>query len=373
MDMLRPFFLEREFAKYEFAVEHLLSPSDCETLSLKSLLLFADAEMRDLWDNLKLGYTESQGHPLLREEITKLYRTISPGHILGVVPEEGIFITMMMLLKPTDHVIVACPGYQPLYEVARAQGCEITPWYPQENTGWKFDLDVLESLLREATKLIVVNFPHNPTGALMSRKEFERLMDIARQRDIIIFSDEMYRFLEYNDHDRLEGACDIYENAISLGGMSKAFSLPGLRIGWLATKNRAILDTLAHAKDYTTICASAPSEILATIALRVKEFIIERNLTIIRRNLALFRNFVEMKHPDIFSLAVPQAGSVAFPRFLPDIPITELCEDLVKEKGVMLLSGGVYEYPGNHFRVGLGRKNFPQALAVFDEYVRELG
>lgn len=366
---IAPFQLERYFAQYEFSTPYLLSSSDCEPLTLGELLAQGDAESLELWRVLSLGYTESQGHPLLRAEIAKLYSRTSPDDILVVTPEEGIFIAMNVLLERGDHVIVTYPGYQSLYELARYIGCEVTPWTPDKCGMWRFTLDRLESSLRPHTRLIVVNFPHNPTGANLASSQFHDLLNLARERDIAVFSDEMYRLLEHDHSARLETACDVYENAVSLSGMSKAFALAGLRIGWLATRNQAFLNDFAVFKDYTTICSSTPSEILALMALRARDTIIARNLGIIRHNLRELGCFFA-RYPDVFEWLRPEAGTVAFPALRPPLQIAEFCRGLIEKKQTMLLPGDVYNFPGNHFRVGFGRRSLPQALTRLEEYVQ---
>ncbi len=368
---IQPFKLERFFAKYEFTVPFLLCCSDCEALSQKELLKSADKDSLKMWKNLKLGYTESLGHPVLREEVSALYKTLSPEHILVVTPEEGIYIVMNTILQEGDHVITTFPGYQSLYEIAHSLNCKVSRWCPEDKQGsWFFDINTLQSLIEDNTRLVVINFPHNPTGATLDLQKFKRLIDLIREKSIILFSDEMYRFLEYDKEDRLISACDMYDNAVSLFGMSKSFALAGLRIGWLATKNVDLYQQCALYKDYTTICSSAPSEILAIMALRVKENIIERNLTIIKNNLMLLDDFFQ-DYSELFTWNRPKAGPIAFPKLNAEVNIEDFCLDLIEKKGVLLLPSNLYDYEGNNFRIGFARKNMPQALDKLKEYIRE--
>jgi len=366
---IAPFKLERTFARYEFSAPYLLSCSDCEPLTLRELLAMADEEALKNWEGLSLGYTESQGSPLLREEISHLYSNIQPEEVLILAPEEGIFVAMHALLKAGDHVISTFPGYQSLYEVAVSLGCEVTRWLPREEGGrWIFDVDAVEGAMRPNTRLIVINFPHNPTGGTIPVADLRRLIGMARRSGAYLFSDEMYRLLELDEEDRLPPACDLYENAVSLSGLSKGFALAGLRIGWLATRNHEAMNRMMEWKDYTTICSSAPSETLALIALRAREAIIARNLSIIRANLAILDDFFS-RRPQTFAWSRPRAGSIAFPRLLTRQNIGHLSADLVEKEGVMLLPGDVFDYPGNYFRVGLGRRDLPQVLARFEHYL----
>src|SRR6056297_514883 len=366
---IKDFKLERYFARYEFSTPYLLSSSDCEPLSLNELLSIADNDSLKRWNNLKLGYTESQGHPVLREEVAGLYQTIQSKDVLITAPEEGIFIAMNCFVKKGDHVITTYPGYQSLYEVANAIGCEVSPWTPREENGFFFDIQDLKKLVRDDTRLIVINFPHNPTGATIKEDELKEIINLAKSKDIIIFSDEMYRFLEYEDTDKTTSACDLYENAISLFGMSKSFALAGLRIGWLVTRNSNLLNKFLAFKDYTTICSSAPSEILAIIAIRAKEKIIQRNLEIIKNNLEqLDQFFAQFNH--FFEWNKPKAGPIAFPKLKSDMDVNHFCVDLVEKKGVMLLPSSVYDFQGNNFRIGFARKKMKDALNVFGEYLK---
>ena len=230
-----------------------------------------------------------------------------------VVPEEGIYIALNSILQAGDHVICTFPGYQSLYEVAQGLGCQVTRWEPEEQHGWRFDPDFLEKNIRPNTRLVIVNFPHNPTGSYPSIEDYQKIVDLARKNDLYLFSDEMYRFLEYDPALKLPSACEVYEKAVSLFGMSKTFGMAGARIGWLVTKDAGLYQKMAAFKDYTTICSSAPSEILSIIALRSKEVIIGRHLARIKRNLALLDAFFE-EFGDRFAWVKPKAGTIAFPR-----------------------------------------------------------
>ncbi|MBN1890212.1 MAG: aminotransferase class I/II-fold pyridoxal phosphate-dependent enzyme [Thermoflexales bacterium] len=359
---INPFKLERYFARYEFNVKYLLSPSDCESMPMSELLQMADPASLSLWNELRLGYTESPGHPLLRAEAACLYQTIDADHVMIAAPEEAIFIAMHTLLKPGDHIVSVFPAYQSLYEIARAIGCEVTPWtFELGPSGWRLDLDHLEGLLTDHTRLLVLNFPHNPTGYLPSRSELDSIVEAARKRGLYIFCDEMYRFLEYDPARRLPAMCDLYEKGISLSGLSKSFALPGLRLGWLATQERALLERWLTFKDYTTICHSAPSEILGIMALRAKEGIVARNLGIIQGNLKIAERFFA-EHADWLAWIEPQAGPITFPRWTGDISVEQFCQAVLEQQSVMIVPGSLFDFPGNHFRLGLGRKNLGEAL-----------
>jgi len=364
---LPAFKLERFFAKYEFNTEFLLCSSDCEAMSIADLLEFepdAAQKFQQVW----LGYTESQGSPALQREISKLYETIQPEDILvHTGAEEAIFIFMNSMFQNGDHVIVHLPGYQSLAEVARGAGCDVSPWLAREENNWALDLDELRHLARSNTKAIVINTPHNPTGYLMSRADYEAVHNFAQEKNLLLFSDEVYRESEYDAAERLPAACDLGEHAISLGVTSKTYGLAGLRIGWIATKNKKIYDNMASLKDYTTICNSAPSEFLAEVGMRNRQKLVQRNLDIIKHNLMVIDNLFA-HHTNLFSWVRPKAGSMGFPRLLKG-NIEDFCDDLVLKAGVLLLPGSMYDDSHNHFRLGLGRKNLPQAVERLEDYL----
>jgi aspartate/methionine/tyrosine aminotransferase len=368
---LHPFKLERYFAKYEFKVRFLLSSSDCESLSMTELVQMATPESLELWQELKLGYTESPGHPLLRAEVAKLYDHIAPDNVIIAAPEEAIFIAMQTLLTPNDHVIAVSPAYQSLYEVARSIGSLVTPWKLELSTnGWHLDLNQLERNLTDRTRMLILNFPHNPTGHTLSRREFDSVVELARKHGLYIFSDEMYRLLEDDPAIRVPSVCDVYEKGISLSGLSKSFALPGLRIGWMATQDNTLVGRWLTFKDYTTICNSAPSEILGIIALQNKGQILQRNLDIIRENIVIADRFFT-EHGNGFSWICPKAGSVAFPQWLGDRTVEQFCQDILDKQGVMIVPGSMFDFFGNHFRIGLGRKNFGEAIGVVNAYLKD--
>jgi aspartate/methionine/tyrosine aminotransferase len=367
---IKDFKLERFFAKYEFTAPYLLCTSDCESITVEDLFQL-DANAEKDFKNLRLNYTESLGNPVLREEISNLYNNTSPEYVMVCAgAEEGIFIFMNVLLNPGDHMIVQFPAYQSLYEIANTIGCQVSEWCMDADNNWELDLDFLNKTITPKTKAIVINFPNNPTGYTISREKLNQIVEIAREHDICIFSDEVYRFLEYNEKDRLPCMCDIYDKGVSLGVMSKSFGLAGLRIGWMVTKDKTLFNRMASFKDFTTICSSGPSEFLTILALRHKDFILERNLGIIHSNLQLLEPFFD-RYSDRFRWIRPKAGPLAFPELLFTDDAEAFCLDLVEKKGVLLAPGNIFNYDNNHMRIGFGRKNMPEALARLEEYLEK--
>ena len=361
------FRLERYFAAHEFTAPYLLCCSDCESMTIDELLRF-DPYARERFLALRLGYTESAGSGALREAVASLYRHNNPQYILvHAGAEEAIFNFMHVALEPGDHVIVHSPHYQSLGEIARSIGSEVTEWIGDAGRAWSLDLDFLKDRLTEKTRVVVVNFPHNPTGFLPDASFMFELSRLSEAYGFIVFSDEVYRGLEYAPTRRLPAFMDLNKHGVSLGVMSKTYGLPGLRIGWIATRNKHLYRKMAAFKDYTTICNSAPGEFLATLALTHGDAIAHRNLEIIRFNLKLLSAFFGERE-DIFAWREPLAGPIAFPGYRGDGGVDLLCSDLVERVGVLLAPGSLFSAGHDCFRIGFGRRNMPECLERLAHY-----
>jgi aspartate/methionine/tyrosine aminotransferase len=373
---IKSFYTERFFAVHEFTAPHILCASDCESLTVDELLQLAGpAASWESLGKLRLGYTESQGSPPLREQIANLYRGIQADQVIGpIAPVEGIFLTMHALLKPGDEVVVLMPCYDSLINVVEYLGCRVARWSlteadepPDGPGGWQLDLDELAQLVTSRTRLVIVNFPHNPTGYLLSHDEWRAVVRIVERAGAWLFSDEMYRGLEYDPSARLSSGCDLYERAITLAGLSKTYGLPGLRVGWLALQDVSLRDQILGWKDYTTICASAPSEVLAQIALQVADKLAERNRGIVQGNLAVAEPFFS-RWQTVFRWNRPRAGSVALVG-LRGRSARDFNDKLVTEQGVLLLPSVGLGFGDGHVRFGFGRLNFADNLEQLDRYL----
>lgn len=363
------FKLEEFWKKYEFSAPYLLCPSDAESWLLKDILAMADTESKDLWDNLCLGYTESPGLPILRKEIAKLYDSLECEHIFTTAgAEEGIYCAMQALLSSGDHIVVVSPSYQSLETLPQVLGANITFIHLQSSNNWKLEFEALQSAWRSDTKLLILVCPHNPTGILVKRDVYEKMIALARSTSAHIFCDEVYRFLELDESQRLPAMADGYEKGISLNVMTKSFGLAGLRIGWLASKDTEFLEKANSYKMYTSICNSAPSEILALIALRAKDRILARNRAILLRNVKLLDEFVQ-RHSTSIKWVRPESGTIAFLELLLPVPIDQFTEELVEKTGVLIMPSAIFDFPGNFFRIGFGRNNMPDVLNRFEEFL----
>ena len=356
-----PFALERYFAEHEFSCKISACSSDTEAISLNDVLALMDAETRRLWDEQSLGYTEVKGHPAMLALLAEAYG-LEPHCFQEVAPQEGILLAYAALLEPGDGVVCTAPGYQSFHTCAEQAGGAVTFW--RCNADARFDVDDLVKAC-DATphlKVVSVNFPHNPTGALPSSEEWARIVSLCAERDVYLFADEIYRGLGPRT---LESAATVYEKGISLGGLSKSMGMPGVRIGWLATRDVRFLRRVAELRDYTTICSSAPSQILAVAALQQRDHLWHRANAYVDAG----RRAVEAvlaRHADVLSWgAGPAAGPVGWVR-LHRGSASQYAEALVRsDEGIMLLPSTVFNAGDGHVRVGFGREASPAAMAAW--------
>jgi aspartate/methionine/tyrosine aminotransferase len=365
---ITPFRIEEYMGKHEFSARYLLSSSDAESVTIEEILSL-EPGAHDAFLKHWCGYTESPGAPWLREVLAAIYMTIHADQLVVVsAAEEAIFLFYHALLTPQDHAIVETPCYESALTLPKSAGASVSEWRRKPENEWAHDFAALEALIRPNTRALYINTPHNPTGLLMPPEIFRRVLELAAKHNIYVFSDEVYRELEHDPAMRLPAACDLYDRAISLASVSKSYGLPGLRLAWLASHDKEFLQKVISLKHYTTICASAPSEFLTALAFRHRQKFIERNLQIVLRNLPLLTAFFAC-HSNIFEWTPPNAGTIGFARFKPQQDVHDWCENLVREAGVLLLPGTVYDEP-RHIRFGYGRKNMPESLAQFDAHLK---
>jgi aspartate/methionine/tyrosine aminotransferase len=370
--VLPDFRLETYFSQWEFAARYHLCASDMQSMSISELLQLAGQD-EDVFAALHLGYTETFGAPNLRESIANTYDEVNANQVLTFAgAEEGIFIAMQVLLTENDHAIVITPNYQAA-ETIPGSICAVTGIALDAEQNWSLDLDALLAAVQKNTKLISINFPHNPTGKVLGRAVFDELVQIARERGIYLFSDEVYRLLERTQEIRLPAVADVYERGLSLNVMSKAYGLPGLRIGWIATQDSDLLSKMERAKHYLSICNSGPSEFLATAALSCGDNILRRNHRIIGENLTLLNDFFAGR-TDLFDWSVPDGGCIGYPRYKGADGVENFCRDLVENVGVLLLPASVYQSeltttPDDRFRIGFGRFGMHESLSVLQNYL----
>lgn len=314
MTALPDFKLEAHFSRWEFKARYHMTASDAESLSLRDLLAMATPAEREAFEGLWLGYTETFGAPDLRAAIAGTYERRAAGDILCFAgASEGIFAANTVLLDRDSHAIVVTPNYQS-HETLPLAICMATGVPLDPDDDWSLDIDRVAAAVRPNTRLVAINFPHNPTGAILARDRFEALIELCRKHGLYLFSDEVFRGLGRTGAAHLPQAADVYERGLSLNVMSKAYGLPGLRIGWIACADRDILSRMERMKHYLSICNAAPSERLSVIALRNRDRLLARTCAIVDENLATLDGFFG-RHAALFDWRASDGSCTAFPRY----------------------------------------------------------
>jgi len=362
---IEPFALERWMTAYEMHVDYDIAESGIYPQTVQELLDMEPPEQREATLErlltLRLGYSEACGNQELRTLLAETYERCGPDNILvttGAI--EANFLLFNVLLEPGDHVVAPYPAYQQLYGVPRALGCEVALWRIRPETGFRYDVDDLERLLTPRTRLIVVNSPHNPTGALLSAADLERVYRLAESVGARILSDEAYRWLTMPGGEPLPPPVyNLGPLGISVGTLSKPFGLPGLRLGWLAAPTE-IRNQCWGMRDYVSLSPGKLNDALAVLALRYRQAIIERNEAIIAANLARAKAWFA-KHEGLLSWRPPRAGLLALLRYNLDYPSSDLANKLAEEYSVMLAPGSAFGFE-YHLRLGIGQT--PEVFAA---------
>ena len=362
---LPPFLIERMFAKHEFTARVNLTGSDTEALSLNELWQVAPERTRAWYESLTLGYTESPGHPELRELAAQASDVESGSNVqIFAGATEAVFVLLNAVLEAGDHVIVIGPTYQLLIDVPRAIGAEVTEVRLRRENGWELDISEIRNALRPNTRLIVTNFPHNPTGALTERAVFEELLNLVDGTDTFLLSDEIYRGIELDPQRQLPSAAALTPNAITVTGVSKVLGMAGVRIGWTVTQNAGITDKLLDYRYWTTLATSAPSEVLAIAGLQAAPALLDRANTLVRTNAAALASFVASAPG--WDWIPPVGGTCAYP-WLISSEAQAFSEWLVEHHGVLLASDAMFQHTGQHLRFGLGRAQFQEGISTLQQ------
>jgi aspartate/methionine/tyrosine aminotransferase len=364
------FETEHFFARYEFSTPYQLCNSDCESISIAELLSLAGGSLEQ-FGRERLVYTESQGNSELRKSIASMHASVNADEVIVLgTPVEGIYLAARALLDPGDEVIVLTPAYDALTKMFEhvAGQTRVRKWaFKSGESSWELDLDDLRALLTPRTRMLVVNFPHNPTGFLPDAQFQQELAALASEHGLWLFSDEMYFGLVQPGTAPIPSAADVSGNAIVLSGLSKTFGLPGLRCGWLIVRDEALRENFMNWKFYTSICPPVPTEYLAIKALKVRETLRDRNITRIGKNLDLADAFFS-RWPGLFTWRRPVAGSTALVAY--NVPSVEaVSEKLAREEGILIQSAAMLGSDDRHMRIGLGRDSFAEALAKFEGWL----
>lgn len=363
---MKRFGTEDYFSQYEFTKPYQLASSDCESVSIAELIKMGGGTAEEFL-NVKLGYPEMPGSKQLRKEISQLYSSVTEEQILVLgAPIEGIYLAMQASLKKNDHVVVLSPSYDALFNVAEHISGNVSRWYlKNDGIKWALDFDQLEAVLRANTKLLVVNFPHNPTGFVPTEMDIRRIIQICAKYGVQIFSDEIYYGLELSPDHRFTSIADQTPKCITMSGASKGLGLPGLRFGWLVIKDPKLYDQILSLKTYTSMCSHQANEYLGMMAIRAAPQLLEKNLMIINTNLKLAEEFFK-KHETKFTWLRPFGGSISVFK-IEEGSAEKFCHELATKYGVVLLPILHMGYEDKFIRMGFGRKTFADSLAVFEK------
>ena len=374
MNTLPDFRLETHFSEWEFKAKYHMTASDAESMSLPELLAYATEEEQAEFDNLWLGYTETYGAADVRAAIAATYKNCSSEDILCFAgASEGIFAANSVILDKNSHAIVVTPNYQS-HESLPLSICSATGVPLDADDNWSLDIDRVVAAIKPNTRLITINFPHNPTGAILSADRYDALISLCRKHGIYILHDEIFNGLGASGTKHLPYTADVYEKGLSLNVMSKAYGLPGLRVGWIACKDKTIISKMERLKHYLSICNSAPAERLTKIALTYRDQLLARTCAIVDENLPKWDAFFN-RHSGLFDWQQPDGSCMAFPRYKGSEGVEAFTKKLVEDSGVLLLPGSVYQSelgdtPDNHFRLGFGRRNLDEGLAALDQHIK---
>ncbi|KAK3627647.1 hypothetical protein LTR56_019099 [Elasticomyces elasticus] len=354
------FSVEQWMDKYETTAKFNIAETCCASVSIEELVSLSENKECKASDIIDLSaiqnYGEIRGSTPLRNNLSRLYSSkvgtpLPPDNILitpGAISAN--FLVFYALLKPGDHVICHYPTYQQLYSVPASLGAEVDLWKSKPDNKWLPDFDELKAMVKDNTKMIILNNPQNPTGQVLPKSLLQQIVDLAASKDIVVFSDEVYRPLFHGitpmDKDFPPSILSMgYKNTITTGSLSKAYSLAGVRVGWLASRNRDIIEQCASARDYTTNAVSQLDQQVAAFALSPDTLhsLLGRNIQLAKANLELIERFV-IKHDEYCSYTKPVAGTTAFVKFERDgkpIDAKVFCETLQAKTGVMFLPGDV--------------------------------
>ena len=371
------FELERWMTRWELEVSHDICESGIKPMSLDDVLRLmpenAAAALQKTIQSVPLGYSEARGTVELRTALANTYPdTTAEDIFVATGAIEANFLLFNVLVQPGDHVIVVDPAYQQLQSVPKALGADVELLSVVHDDGYYYDLDELRAMVRPETKLIVVNTPHNPTGAMLSEQQITELIDIAPESDAWILSDEAYRWIERPGGEKIPAPMrGRYEKGISVGTVSKPFGVPGLRIGWFAAPAE-IAQAAWAIRDYVSLSPGKLSDIITTAIVTHRDAIFMRNAEIIGANLATANRWFA-DHSDLVNWVAPRAGLLAMMGYSADIDSRSLADRLAGEAGVMLAPGDAFGMPGR-LRIGIGQdpEVFREGLERTSDFLKKL-
>lgn len=371
---IKPFAVEEWMNEYETGARYNIAETCVDSVSLDELFALTGESKDEFLSKFcatRLTYGDIWGSDALREGVCRLYRTVRPDEVVLTHGAAGAnHHVFCSLISAGDRVVSIMPTYQQLYSIPEAIGADIAIMHLKQENHYLPDLDELKALVTPGTKMVCINNPNSPTGALMSRELLEQIIEIARGVDAYVLCDEVYRHLTQAD-GWCESVADLYEKGVSVSSMSKVFSLAGIRMGWIATHDKAAVKAFLSHRDYNLISCGMFDDAVASLALRHSDEMIRRNQAIVRENLAILDEWVQA-HPH-FYYTKPQAGTTALVYYDYDIPSYEFCERLYHETGSFVTPGECFEQP-HSMRIGYAcdAQTLKDGLAALADFAETL-
>ena len=371
---IKPFAVEEWMNEYETGARYNIAETCVDSVSLDELFALTGESKDEFLSKFcatRLTYGDIWGSDALREGVCRLYRTVRPDEVVLTHGAAGAnHHVFCSLISAGDRVVSIMPTYQQLYSIPEAIGADVAIMHLKQENHYLPDLDELKALVTPGTKMVCINNPNNPTGALMSRELLEQIIEIARGVDAYVLCDEVYRHLTQAD-GWCESVADLYEKGISVSSMSKVFSLAGIRMGWIATHDKAAVKAFLSHRDYNLISCGMFDDAVASLALRHSDEMIRRNQAIVRENLAILDEWVQA-YPH-FYYTKPQAGTTALVYYDYDIPSYEFCERLYHGTGSFVTPGDCFEQP-HSMRIGYAcdAQTLKDGLAALADFAETL-
>lgn len=371
---IAPFKVEEWMNAWETGARYNIAETCVDSVSLDELFEITGEDKEAFWNNIskkRLTYGYIVGNPEFKEGICKLYKTMTPGEIIPTHGAAGAsHHVFYSLIEPGDRVISIMPTYQQLYSIPESFGANLKLLHLDEKNGYLPDMDELRRLAVPGTKLICINNPNNPTGALMSREMLEEIVEIAKSCGAYILCDEVYRHLT-QEEEWSESIVDLYEKGISISSMSKVFSLAGIRLGWIASHDKEFLASVLSHRDYDLISCGLFDEEVASIALKHADKLLARNKAIVRGNLEILDTFIR-NEPHLHYVK-PKAGTTALVYYDFDIPSYEFCKKMYDKVGTFVTPGACFEEE-HSMRIGYASdpEELRQGLAGMKKFMESL-
>lgn len=365
---MNKFLVDAYFTEYETKATYMMGSSDPESLPLKQA-----APDLSRYADKPLAYALGNGYLPLRKKLSTLYETVAPDQIaLMNGGEETIYVTMRALLNPGDELVVQMPSYQSLSVIAQEIGCSVVEYRPSFEKNWNLDPEELEAKITSNTRLLVLNYPHNPTGACLTDEEMASVVALCRKHRLYLVADEVYRFLRMNESCSDASFADLYDKTIALGSFSKTFAAPGLRLGWIATRSPELMNRLLAYRHFTSTCSNLPCQWIANELMDKRTVIMRRNNDIVRRNAALLEEFVQ-RHAGLFTYVPPKGATMAYVKLLGKQGAMDFCMEILEHTGVLIVPSSVLENSDEYLRIGLCRESFPTCIRLVSEYLSARG